>query len=55
MLPPQDYDLAAEVEKHDVLLSYPYQSIRPFIAMLKKAAQDPRRHLHQDDALPHGP
>ena len=40
MLPPQDYDLAAEVEKHDVLLSYPYQSIRPFIAMLKKAAQD---------------
>ena len=41
MLPPQDYDLAAEVEKHDVLLSYPYQSIRPFIAMLKKAAQDP--------------
>ena len=41
MLPPQDYDLAAEVEKHDVLLSYPYQSIRPFITMLKKAAQDP--------------
>ena len=41
MLPPQDYDLSAEVEKHDVLLSYPYQSIRPFIAMLKKAAQDP--------------
>ena len=40
MLPPQDYDLAAEVEKHDVLLSYPYQSIRPFIAMLKKAAPD---------------
>ena len=41
MLPPQDYDLAAEVEKHDVLLSYPYQSIRPFIDMLKKAARDP--------------
>ena len=41
MLPPPDYDLAAEVEKHDVLLSYPYQSIRPFIAMLKKAAHDP--------------
>ena len=41
MLPPPDYDLAVEVEKHDVLLSYPYQSIRPFIAMLKKAAQDP--------------
>ena len=41
MLPPQDYDLATEVQKHDVLLSYPYQSIRPFIAMLKKAAHDP--------------
>ena len=41
MLPPPDYDLATEVQKHDVLLSYPYQSIRPFIAMLKKAAQDP--------------
>lgn len=41
MLPPPEYDLVAEVQKHDVLLSYPYQSIRPFIAMLKKAAQDP--------------
>ena len=41
MLPPPDYDLAAEVQKHDVLLSYPYQSIRPFIAMLKKAAHNP--------------
>ena len=41
MLPPQDYDLAEKVQKHDVLLSYPYQSIRPFIAMLKKAASDP--------------
>ena len=41
MLPPPEYDLAAEVQKHDVLLSYPYQSIRPFIAMLKKAAPDP--------------
>ena len=41
MLPPPEYDLATEVQKHDVLLSYPYQSIRPFIAMLKKAAQDP--------------
>ena len=41
MLPPPGYDLAAEVERHDVLLSYPYQSIRPFIAMLKNAAHDP--------------
>ena len=41
MLPPPGYDLADEVEQHDVLLSYPYQSIRPFIAMLKNAAHDP--------------
>ena len=41
MLPPPGYDLAAEVERHDVLLSYPYQSIRPFIAMLKNAAHAP--------------
>ena len=41
MLPPPGYDLAAEVERHDVLLSYPYQSIRPFITMLKNAAHDP--------------
>ena len=41
MLPSPGYDLAAEVERHDVLLSYPYQSIRPFIAMLKNAAHDP--------------
>ena len=41
MLPPPGYDLAQEVQKHDVLLNYPYQSIRPFIAMLKNAAHDP--------------
>lgn len=41
MLPPKGYDLAKEVQKHDVLLNYPYQSIRPFIAMLKNAAHDP--------------
>lgn len=41
MLPPPDYDLTEEVRRHDVLLCYPYQSIRPFIAMLKKAAVDP--------------
>ena len=41
MLPPQGYDLTKEVQQHDVLLSYPYQSIRPFISMLKEAARDP--------------
>ncbi len=41
MLPPSGYDLTEEVRKRDVLLCYPYQSIRPFIAMLQKAAHDP--------------
>ena len=41
MLPPLHYSLTKEVQSHDVLLYYPYQSIRPFILMLKKAARDP--------------
>lgn len=41
MLPPPEYDLAQQVAQRDVLLCYPYQSIRPFITLLKKAAQDP--------------
>ena len=41
MMPPLNYSLTSEVQKHDVLLYYPYQSIRPFITMLKKAARDP--------------
>ena len=41
MMPPLNYSLTEEVKKHDVLLYYPYQSIRPFILMLKKAARDP--------------
>ena len=30
-----------QVEEHDVLLHYPYQSIRPFLRMLNEAARDP--------------
>ncbi|MDD5921561.1 MAG: polyphosphate kinase 1 [Eubacteriales bacterium] len=30
-----------QIEKKDVLLSYPYQSMKPFIAMLQEAARDP--------------
>ena len=39
--PPAGYSLTQTVQRHDVLLAYPYQSIRPFIAMLQEAAQDP--------------
>ncbi len=41
ILPPPGYDLTQAVQQQDVLLAYPYQSIRPFIAMLQKAAADP--------------
>ena len=38
---PASYDLYTEAHHHDVLLAYPYQSIRPFIRMLMKAGSDP--------------
>ena len=41
MQAPAGYDLYTEVRKHDVLLAYPYQSIRPFIRMLQRAGSDP--------------
>ncbi len=31
-----------QIEDHDVLLHYPYQSIRPFLRMLNEAARDPK-------------
>ena len=36
MLPPPDYDLAAEVQKHDVLLSYPYPVSYPHLDVYKR-------------------
>lgn len=54
MLPPPDFNLARVVETQDVLLSYPYQSIRPFIRMLNEAAPGPGRAFHQNDAVPRG-
>ena len=41
MQAPAGYDLYTEVRKHDVLLAYPYLSIRPFIKMLLRAGADP--------------
>ncbi|MDD4850560.1 MAG: polyphosphate kinase 1, partial [Gemmiger sp.] len=38
---PASYDLYTEARQHDVLIAYPYQSIRPFIRMLLRAAADP--------------
>ncbi len=41
MQAPAEYSLEEVVAQRDVLLSYPYQSIRPFITMLQNAAKDP--------------
>ncbi|MEG0763261.1 MAG: polyphosphate kinase 1 [Oscillospiraceae bacterium] len=41
MLPPSDFNLAQVARQQDVLLFYPYQSMRPFIKMLSDAANDP--------------
>ncbi len=41
MLPSTEYSLAKAAQAKDVLLFYPYQSMRPFIKMLNDAAQDP--------------
>ena len=30
-----------QIRRHDILLSYPYESIRPFLQMLQEAAADP--------------
>ena len=38
---PHDYSLYDEARKHDVLIAYPYQSMRPFIRMLLRAGSDP--------------
>lgn len=41
MMPPAGFSLTRAVEQQDVLLAYPYQSIRPFLRMLHEAAHDP--------------
>lgn len=41
MQAPSEYILDKELASHDVLLAYPYQSIKPFIKMLMRAAFDP--------------
>ena len=38
---PHGYSLYDEARKNDVLIAYPYQSMRPFIRMLMRAGSDP--------------
>ena len=33
--------MLAQIRKQDILLSYPYESIRPFLRLLQEAAEDP--------------
>ena len=37
----RDRSILGQVEKKDVLLSYPFESMKPFIKMLNDAAEDP--------------
>lgn len=37
----EGYNLYRDIQQHDVLVCYPYQSMRPFISMLFQAARDP--------------
>lgn len=37
----EDLPVASQVRKKDIILSYPYESIKPFIRMLNEAANDP--------------
>lgn len=41
MQAPAGFSLMEQVAKRDMLIAYPYQSIRPFIKMLMRAAFDP--------------
>ncbi|MEG0804095.1 MAG: polyphosphate kinase 1, partial [Pygmaiobacter sp.] len=41
LLPPQDFSLTKAVQEKDLLIVYPYQSIRPFVNLLWDAANDP--------------
>ena len=41
MQAPHGYRLGEEAKKRDILIAYPYQSMRPFIQMLMGAAYDP--------------
>lgn len=41
MQAPSEYAIEKELSHHDVLIAYPYQSIKPFIKMLMNAAVDP--------------
>ncbi|MDL2293452.1 polyphosphate kinase 1 [Ruminococcaceae bacterium OttesenSCG-928-D13] len=41
IMPAPGYDLYQEVQQHDVLICYPYHSMRPFIKLLHQAARDP--------------
>lgn len=41
LLPPAGFRLSEAVKQRDVLLHFPYQSIRPFLSLLQEAAIDP--------------
>ncbi len=37
----EDEPMAAQIEKRDILLSYPFESMEPFLRLVREAAKDP--------------
>lgn len=46
-----DRPILDQIKEKDKLLSYPYESINPFLNMLHEAANDKDVVSHQDDAV----
>ncbi len=38
----ENMPMIPQIKRHDILLSYPYETIRPFIQLLNEAANDPK-------------
>ena len=38
----ENMSIIPQIKRHDILLSYPYESIKPFIQLLNEAANDPK-------------
>ena len=49
-----DGSVMAQVKKRDILLSYPYESMEPFLQLIKEASKDPDVMTIQDHDLPSG-
>ena len=47
----EEMPIMDQIEKEDKLLSYPYESMRPFLKMLQEAAEDKDVCFNQNDII----